>query len=119
MSITVRDILTPKPGATIINAGAHAGKREILGAIRYKPSDVLAADHLALPIAHESTVILYAENGHDDALVKIAQKMRADGFTDVRVYSGTLAEYEKSGGATQQPSTEQIVPPSTIALSER
>ena len=113
MSNTASDILTLTPGATIINAGKHSGKREIAGAIRYDPKELLEAKHLALPIAHERPVILYAEHGSDDQLRKIAERFRADGFTDVRVYDGTLADYEKAGGATQESSTQQIIPPSS------
>jgi rhodanese-related sulfurtransferase len=111
MSISTTDLLTPIPGATIINAGKHAGKHEILGAVRYVPQDLLAATHLALPIAHDSPVILYAEHGRDQTLDDVAAKLRAEGFTDVQIWDGTLEEYERAGGATQVPSTEQMIPP--------
>jgi len=113
MSITASDILTPTPGATIINAGKHPGRREIAGAVRYDPTELLEAVHLALPIAHDGVVILYAAHGCDDHLLTVAEKMRHDGFTNVRVYEGTFADYEKAGGATQESSTQQIIPPST------
>jgi len=112
MSITKTELLVRDPHTTIINAGEHAGRREIRGAVRYRPSDLLEADHLALPIAHESLVILYAEHGSDEMLERIADKMRADGYADVCVYEGTLASYELAGGETQDPSLEQVVPPS-------
>jgi len=111
MSIAEGNLIILDPQTTIINAGRSAGKREIRGAIRYRPSDLLEADHLALPIDHHQRVILYAEGGQDETLARISEKMRADGFTDVRVYEGTLA-YEQAGGATQDPSLEQAVPPS-------
>jgi hypothetical protein len=115
MSIMEGDLLTHDPRTTIINAGKHAGKREVRGAIRYSPSELLGAGHLALPIAHSNRIILYAEDGHSETLDKIAEKLRAEGFSDVRVYEGTFAAYERSGGATQDASTEQIVPPSDHA----
>ena len=114
MSITAGDLLDQNPRTTIINAGKGAGKREIRGAIRYNPSELLAAEHLALPIAHESRVILYAEHGNDETLVRIADKMRADGFSNVCVYEGTLAAYEQAGGETQEASMQQVIPPSTV-----
>ena len=112
MSVTVDELLTHDPSVTIINAGKHQGKHEVLGAIHYRPSDLLEAEHLALPIARESPVILYTEDGDTKALEKIADKMRADGFSDVRIYAGSLADYELAAGATQEPSMEQVVPPS-------
>jgi len=114
MSITAGEILAHDPRATIINAGRGAGKREMRGAIRYSPHELLEAEHLVLPIAREDRVILYAEHGHDETLARIAEKLRADGYTDVRVYEGTLAAYEQAGGETQAPSMQQIIPPSTV-----
>jgi hypothetical protein len=111
MSITAGEIIDQSPRTTIINAGTNPGKREIRGAVRYSPHELLHADHLALPIAHEEPVILYAEHGHDETLNRIAERMRADGFRDVRVYEGTLAAYEQAGGETQEPSLQQIIPP--------
>jgi rhodanese-related sulfurtransferase len=111
MSITAGEVLTQNPRTTIINAGKNPGKREIRGAIRYDPHELLKADHLALPIAHDAPVVLYAAHGNDESLNRIAEKMRADGFSDVRVYEGTLAAYEQAGGETQEPSTQQIIPP--------
>jgi hypothetical protein len=112
MSISASDLLTMTPGATIINAGKQPGHKEIAGAIRYSPKELLDTEHLALPIAHDGAIILYAEHGPSDELTKIASKMQADGFSDVRVYEGTLADYEKAGGATQEPSMQQVIPPS-------
>jgi hypothetical protein len=111
MSISIEDLIALPPGATIINAGNHAGHREIRGAIRYRPSDLLEAEHLALPIAREQPVILYASGGPDDALEKLAAKMRGDGFTDVRVLGASLHDYDAAGGETQEASVEQVVPP--------
>jgi rhodanese-related sulfurtransferase len=115
MSTSADELLAHDPHTTIINAGHSAGAREILGAIRYSPDELLHAERLALPIAHEDRIILYAEHGSDDTLERIADRLRADGFADVRVYEGTLAAYEQAGGETQEPSMQQIVPPSAQA----
>jgi hypothetical protein len=111
MTITLDDLLAIDPAATIINAGKHAGNKEIRGAIRYRPADLLEPAHLALPIAHDRPVVLYAHDGPSDELNAIAEKMRGDGFADVRVFGSTLTAYEHAGGATQEASTEQVVPP--------
>jgi hypothetical protein len=110
-TISLDELLRPGPNATIINAGEHAGKREIRGAVRYRPADLLVPPHLALPIPHDGSVILYAEHGPTERLHEIAAKLEGDGFTDVRIFDGTLAEFEAGGGATQDPSLEQTVPP--------
>jgi 3-mercaptopyruvate sulfurtransferase SseA len=111
MSMTTEELMGMTSGATIINVGKHAGKREIRGAIRYRPSDLLDAEHLALPIARERPVVLYAEGGSSDELGQIADKLRSEGFKDVRVLDASLHDYEQAGGETQEASMEQVVPP--------
>lgn len=112
MEITVDELQTiGEAGATIINVGHHAGSREIRGAVRYRPHDLLAPTHLVLPIAPENPVVLYDERGDSDQTTRIAERLRADGFADVRILQGGFAAWERAGGATQEPSLEQVVPP--------
>ena len=111
MEITVEQLLAlGASGATIINVGKHAGSREIRGAVRYRPHDLLTPERLALPIADENPVVLYDENGDGKQTSEIAQKLAAAGF-DARILQGGFAAWEKAGGATQEASFEQIVPP--------
>jgi hypothetical protein len=110
-TISADQLVHTDGNVTIINAGDHQGSREIRGAVRYRAGDLLEPDHLALPIDHDETVILYAEHGPTDKLRRIADKMLADGFNDVRVFEGSLKDYEALGGETQESSLEQVVPP--------
>ncbi|MDB5094388.1 MAG: Sulfurtransferase [Candidatus Eremiobacteraeota bacterium] len=98
-------------GATILNVGQHQGRREIRGAIRYRPHDLLTPDHLALPLAQDRPVVLYDEKGDGDLTGRIAENLRASGFRDVRILDGGFAAWEAAGGPTQEPSFEQVVPP--------
>ena len=100
-----------RQNVTILDVGQHAGKAEIRGAIRYRPHDLLRPDRLVLPLAPERTVVLYDANGHGDLTSKIAEKLRADGYADVRILQGGFAAWEHAGGETQEPSLEQMVPP--------
>ena len=112
MKTTVDELLKlGDAGATIINAGEHAGAREIAGAIRYRPHDLLEPQHLALPIAHDMPVILYDSHGRSDRLDEIARKLASDGFSDVRVLDATLHDWEGRGLPVQEPTIEQVVPP--------
>ncbi len=113
METTVEELRALGPnGATIINVGHHAGKREIRGAIRYRPHDLLTPSHLALPIAPELPVILYDEHGKSDDLQRIAERFQQSGFNDVRILQGGFAAWEAANGEIQEPSMEQVVPPS-------
>jgi rhodanese-related sulfurtransferase len=120
MNTTVDEVRTLiERGATIINVGKHQGRREIRGAIRYRPNDLLTPEHLALPIAPEKPVVLYDEKGDGDRTQQIADKFTADGFTDVRILEGGFAAWERAGGETQEPSLEQIVPPMRASEVQR
>lgn len=112
MKITVDELRALREGdATIINVGHHAGSREIRSAIRYRPHDLLTPTHLVLPIAPEKPVVLYDERGEDERTQRIAERLRTDGFPDVRLLEGGFAAWERAGGPTQEPSLEQVVPP--------
>jgi 3-mercaptopyruvate sulfurtransferase SseA len=112
MQITVDQLRAlGESGATVINVGQDAGRREIRGAIRYLPHDLLTPDHLALPLAQDRPVVLYDEKGDSELTEQIAEKLRASGFQDVRILEGGFAAWEAAGGPTQEPSLEQVVPP--------
>jgi 3-mercaptopyruvate sulfurtransferase SseA len=112
MQITADELLAlGDSGATIVNVGQHQGRREIRGAIRYRPHDLLTPDHLALPLAQDRPVVLYDEKGDRDLTLQIAEKLRASGFEDVRILEGGFAAWEAAGGPTQEPTLEQVVPP--------
>jgi 3-mercaptopyruvate sulfurtransferase SseA len=113
MRLSLDDLRSLGPsGATIINAGHHAGSREVRGAIRYRPDDLLTATHLALPIATDRPVILYDEDGRGKHTEELAAKLVANGYPDVRILDGGFAAYLAAGEPTQEASTEQVVPPS-------
>lgn len=112
METTVEELQTlADTGATILNVGKHGGKHEIRGAVRYRPGDLLTPDHLAIPIAPDKPVILYDEHGDSEDTKKIAEKLRENGFTDVRTLTGGFAAWQQANAPTQEPSIEQVVPP--------
>jgi rhodanese-related sulfurtransferase len=98
-------------GATILNVGKHQGRAEIRGAVRYRPNDLLAPEHLAIPIAPDKPVVLYDETGKGDLTDQVAEKLEQNGFSDVRTLEGGFAAWEAAGGETQEASLEQAVPP--------
>jgi len=100
-------------GATIINAGGHAGRREIRGAVRYRPHDLLA-HHVTPPLPQDRPVVVYDENGKGRKTEEIAQRLADEGF-DVRILTGGFDAWERAGGLTQEPTMEQIVTPTDPA----
>jgi len=115
MHITVDELLhLGENGATIVNAGKHAGRREIRGAIRYEQSDLKEAEKLALPIATDKPVVVYGESDPDETLEQVAENFRRSGFPDVRLLSGGFRAYEDAGAPVQEASVQQIVPPHTL-----
>ena len=64
MTITVDELLQLPSGATVINAGKHAGSREIRGAIRYRPSDLLETPHLGAE--HEAATVNHLRDSLPD-----------------------------------------------------
>ena len=112
MSITVDELTAlGDSAATVINLGKHAGSSEIRGAIRYRPDDLRTADHLVLPLPTDRPIVLYDERGTNKDLPELADKLKANGYPDVRILEGGFAAYTKAGGPTQEASTEQVVPP--------
>ncbi len=112
MNLTTDQLLIEMRHATVIDVGRHPGPRQIVGAIRYRPSDLLRAQRLLLPLDHERAVVLYGSRGCDHQIEAIAEKMRLSGFASVSIYGGTIWDYEAAGGRTEESSYEQIVPPS-------
>jgi 3-mercaptopyruvate sulfurtransferase SseA len=113
MNITVDELLAlGENGATVINVSKHAGSKEIRGSIRYRPSDLLTADHLVLPIATELPLVLYTEAGDTLDTFAIAQNLTESGYPSARILEGGFKAYEAAGAPTQETSMEQIVPPS-------
>ena len=55
--------------------------------------------------------MLYDEKGDGDLTRQIAERLAANGFTDVRILEGGFAAWEQADGPSQEPSLEQVVPP--------
>ena len=112
MDISVEELRAlGENGATILDVGKHQGRREIRGAVRYRPHDLLTPERLALPLPPERPVVLYDEKGDGDLTEQIAAKLTASGFPDVRTLAGGFAAWEAAEGPTQEASFEQPVPP--------
>ena len=95
----------------VLNLGRKQGKREIRGATRYKPGDLLDAPRLVLPLpkGQDKTIVLYGD-GNGEQLEAIATKLSGDGYGRVAIFQDDIASWESSGGATQEATMEQPIP---------
>jgi rhodanese-related sulfurtransferase len=93
---------------SILDVSAHPGS-EIRGAIRYHLSDLLNARGLVLPLARDRTVVIYADAVEKSRVAELVERLEAAGYTDVRLFDGNVADYERAGGATQELSLAQPV----------
>ncbi len=110
-TIDARSLSDLIPQVTIVNIGSHQGSDEIRTAIRYRPDDLLTADHLTLPIASDLPVVLYDERGEGKHLADLTDAFERSGWTDVRVLDGGFAAWKDADLPMQEATMEQTVPP--------
>jgi hypothetical protein len=102
---------------TILNVGRHQGSREISGAIRYRPDDLLNVDRLALPLPSDLPVVIYGAGNNELRTHAIAARLEEEGYAVSFLESG-LDGWREIGGEDQEATLEQLVPP-TNAREER
>ncbi|HTV73205.1 MAG TPA: hypothetical protein VME66_05845 [Candidatus Acidoferrales bacterium] len=93
---------------SILDVSTRRGP-EIRGAIRYHLHDLLEAQGLVLPLAHDRTVVLYADGIDEGRIAKLVERLEASGYRDVRRFEGNVEDYEHAGGTTQELSLAQPV----------
>ncbi|MBD5656395.1 MAG: rhodanese-like domain-containing protein [Candidatus Eremiobacteraeota bacterium] len=92
-----------------VRGGGH--RAQVYGAIRYDPKKLLEAERLVLPLPKsEGLIVLYDDDGSSGRLSQIAQKLRDDGYAEVRALEGGYAAWEAADGRTEERTMEQPVP---------
>ena len=92
-----------------LRAGRHG--KQIYGAIRYDPKKLMDAPRLALPLPQNSgLIVVYDEDGTSSDVAQIGDKLRDNGYGEVRALEGGFAAYEAAGGKTEETTMEQPVP---------
>ncbi len=85
--------------------------KQIYGAVRYDPKKLMDAAKLAIPLPKTAgSIVLYDEKGDSKSMEEIADKLRAEGFAELRTLEGGFAAYESAGGKTEETTIEQPVP---------
>lgn len=110
MNETTRVAATEVDTATMptLDVRKHARGEQIRGAVRYDPKALLGEERLALPLAHDRRIVVYAED--DDDAARIAGRLRDQGYAKAAVLAGGLEAWKAAGLPTEALTQEQPVP---------
>lgn len=84
------------------------GHHQIRGALRYDVKPLLAADKLTLPFAHDSRIVVYANDEQHAA--EIAARLRQQGYKNAAILDGGFEAYREAGLPVEEVTQEQPVP---------
>lgn len=97
--------------AFLLDLRRSARGEQIYGAIRYDPKKLLDAPRLVLPLPKsEGLIVVYDEAGTAKNVQQIGEKLRKDGYAEVRLLAGGWEAWQAAGGRTEEATLEQIVP---------
>ena len=97
--------------AFLLDVRRSAHGEQIYGAIRYDPSKLRDAAKLVLPLPKtDGLIVLYDEDGHGTNLEKITEKLRTNGYGELRVLEGGFRAWKDAGGKLEEQTIEQPVP---------
>ncbi|HEY9899062.1 MAG TPA: rhodanese-like domain-containing protein [Pantanalinema sp.] len=68
---------------------------QIKGAIYYDPDDLLAAEHIQLPVPKDLPVFLYCTSLHEGTSAAIARKLLAEGHAHVHPIMGGYGPWRR------------------------
>lgn len=92
----------------VLDVRRHRGKEQIRGAVRYDPAKLLDAPRLRLPLPHDGTIVLCAD---DERIAEhVATRLADEGFGDVCVLEGGMHAWNARGLPTEAPTQEQPIP---------
>lgn len=92
---------------TFIDLRRMPGQHQIRGALRYAAKDLLAADQLLLPLAEDSTIVLY---GDASELADVALRFQVAGYKRVYELAGGYDAWKQAGYPVEELSQNQPVP---------
>jgi rhodanese-related sulfurtransferase len=96
------------PETVLMDVREHPTHQQVRGAVRYDPRQLTADVDLALPIAHDETIVLYGDS--HAAVERVAAMLRANHYVDVEHVEGPFSEIARTGIALEELTQEQIVP---------
>ncbi|HZT14055.1 MAG TPA: rhodanese-like domain-containing protein [Candidatus Baltobacteraceae bacterium] len=91
-----------------LDVRSRQGSQQIRGALRYDPKRLLAEEHLTLPIAHDSRVVVYADD--EETAAHVAAHLQSQGYSRAALLAGGLDAYREAGLPLEDATQEQPIP---------
>lgn len=102
------DLIGRDASVAVFDVRRHRGKTQMRGAVFYRYDHFTSAGDLALPLAHDQTVLVYADD--DDAAAGVVEKLRDYGFARAEAIDGGLDALEQAGARLEEATQEQPLP---------
>jgi rhodanese-related sulfurtransferase len=110
--VSPRDVDTSTMPA--LDVRTHPGKEQIRGALRYDAKTLLVEEPLALPLAHDSRIVVYADD--EGRAAQVAARLRHEGYTKASILDGGFEAYKKAGLPTEEITQQQPIPGSEAGI---
>ena len=102
------DLFGRDASVAVFDVRRHRGKQQLRGAVYYRYDHFTEADDLALPLAHDQTVLVYADD--DESAARAVEKLRSYGFERAQAIDGGLEALERAGARLEDATQEQPLP---------
>ena len=105
---TAVDLLERDASVALFDVRRRRGKVQVRGAVFYRYDHFGDAADLALPLAHDQIVLVYADD--DDAAGRVVRKLHDYGFEHAQAIDGGLKALEDAGARLEEATQEQPLP---------
>ncbi len=102
------DLLARDASVAAFDVRRHRGKEQLRGAVFYRYDHFEGAADLALPLARDQVVLVYADD--DDAAARAVEKLHGFGFERAEAIDGGLKALADAGARLEEATQEQPLP---------
>jgi hypothetical protein len=102
------DLLDRDASVAVFDVRRHRGKYQLRGAVFYRYDHFVETNDLALPVARDQVVLVYADD--DDATGRVVERLRGCGFERAEAIDGGLKGLEDAGARLEETTQEQPIP---------
>ena len=98
----------PQGSVQLVDVRKNPDDKQIRGSVRYDGEKLLGAQELALPLDRDATIVVYCGSGN--SCLRIAERMREQGFTHAVALEGGYAAAKDAGLPLEELSLQQPIP---------